>query len=196
MDNRNFSVSISSQSDTSFCYFPNANASNNAQQTGTTLTVDTTNVNITCVSRLTLNEVCSNTCAGTPGSPGSVDFIELKNISGSNVNISGTDWYTCDAGICGGTFNSATAEASLAGVAAQTINNNSYLTILTPYGLGNGDSAYLVYRIGGKSYLVESYVFPAHVTPARKSPDGNFSGATNSGTFVTGGTLTYGVVNP
>jgi hypothetical protein len=196
LDGKNFTVTIGSQSNTSFCYFPNANASNNSQQTGIVAVVDTTNVNITCVPRITLNEICSNTCTGSPGSPGGIDFIELKNISGANINISGTDWYSCDAGICGGSFNASTPEANLISVPAQTFNNNAYLTPTITYGLGNGDTVFLVYRTGGKNYLVETYVFAAHVIPARKSPDGNFSGATNSGNWLTGGTLTYGIVNP
>ncbi len=202
LDGRNYSVSISSHSDTSFCFFPNANATNNSSQTGTTTDVDTTTVNINCVPRITLNELCSNNCMGTPSSPGNADFIELKNISGVNINISGTDWYSCDAGICGSSFNSATDSATLVPIPAQTFNNNSYITPPIPppaptgYGLGNGDSVHLVYRVGGKSYLVESYIFAAHVIPARKSPDGNFSGANNSGIWLTGGILTYGVVNP
>lgn len=192
-DGKNFTVSISAQSNTAFCYLPNATASHNTQQTGTTTSTNTTDVNVTCVGRITLNEVCSNTCTG---SPSSADFIELKNISGSSITISGSDWYSCDAGICGGTFNSATDVTNLVAVPAQTFNNNAYLTPTITYGLGNGDAAYLVYRANSKNYLVESYIFAAHVVPARKSPDGDFNGTTNSGTWVTGGTITYGTANP
>ncbi len=195
LNGKNFTVTIGSHSNTSFCYLPNANASNNTQQTETVATVDTTNINITCVPRITLNEVCSNACTGAPSS---ADFIELKNISGTNINISGTDWYSCDAGalLCGSSFNATVTEANLVSVPAQTFNNNALITPTITYGLGNGDTVYLVYRAGGKSYLVESYAFTVHVTPARKSPDGNFTGATNSGVWVTGGAHSYGTTNP
>ena len=186
-ENGNYTVSISVHSNTSFCYFPNANANHNAAQTGTA-TSNVTNVDVSCVGRITLNEIISNQNANCAS--GSADYIELKNISGSNIVISTNTWYLCDDA-CGLTaFNS--AATPLFAIPSQTFNNNQYLTYTQndpgsfTFGLGSNDAVNLIYSSGGKNYLVERYKWSTHVVPARKFPDGDFSGITNSGNWSVG----------
>jgi hypothetical protein len=186
-ENGNYTVSISVHSNTSFCYFPNANANHNAAQTGIA-TSNVTNVDVSCVGRITLNEIISNQNASCASN--SADYIELKNISGSNIVISTNTWYLCDDA-CGNTaFNSAVTP--LFAIPSQTFNNNAYLTYTQndsgsfTFGLGSGDAVNLIYSSGGKNYLVERYNWSSHVVPARKSPDGDFSGTTNSGNWLVG----------
>jgi len=186
-ENGNYTVSISVHSNTSFCYFPNANANHNAAQNGIA-TSNVTNVDVSCVGRITLNEIISNQNASCASN--SEDYIELKNISGSNIVISTNTWYLCDDA-CGNTaFNSAVTP--LFAISSQTFNNNNYLTYTKndsgsfTFGLGSNDAVNLIYSSGGKNYLVERYNWSSHVVPARKSPDGDFSGTTNSGSWLIG----------
>jgi len=181
-ENGTYTVSISVHSNTSFCYFPNANANHNAAQTGTA-TSNVTNVDVSCVGRITLNEIISK--PSTNCASNSEDYIELKNISGSNIVINNNTWYLCDDN-CGPTaFDSTATPSSIFAIPPQTFNNNAYLTYTKDdpgsfsFGLGSPDVVYLIYRSGGKNYLVEQYNWSSHITPARKFPDGNFSGTTN-----------------
>ena len=186
-ENGNYTVSISVHSNTSFCYFPNANVNHNAAQTDIA-TSNVTNVDVSCVGRITLNEIISNQNANCAS--GSADYIELKNISGSNIVISTNTWYLCDD-FCGNTAFDSTATPLFA-IPSQTFNNNQYLTYTQndqgsfTFGLGSNDAVNLIYSSGGKNYLVERYNWSTHVVPARKSPDGDFSGTTNSGNWVVG----------
>ncbi len=211
----NYSVTISNHSVTSFCYFPNANAQNNAAQTGNANS-NVTNVNIQCVGRLTLNEICSNSCTG---SPGNADFIELKNISGGPITIqSGTscEWWVCDksgSSTCETSLNTSVLESSPPTnlkcfnyqSSSVTVNANGYITNYDSgsqmFGLSNNDGVYLLYKAGSKFYLVEQYPGDGltfgntHVQPARKSPDGAFVSPYNYSIWTTTGSITYGSAN-
>ncbi|MCX7999568.1 MAG: hypothetical protein N3A69_11565, partial [Leptospiraceae bacterium] len=130
---------------------------------------------------ITLNEVISNQNASCASN--SADYVELKNISGVNINIGTNEWYLCDDA-CGGagTFNA--AATPLFAIPSQTFNNNTYIqyTQNAPgsftFGLGSADAINLIYQSGGKNYLVEKHSWTSHVIPARKSPDGAYNGST------------------
>lgn len=201
-------ITIANSDANKFCYLENATNQKRDEQ-AISVSASVSNVNATCVNRLILNEVRSNACSG--GTDPGQDFVEVVNKSGANITVSGSDWYLCDGNGttgCGSTWNGITTEPSeLYPIPAGTINNNSYgvycntggtgCTATTmPFGIGNGDSIYLIYKNGGKHYLVESYIFTSHVTPGRKSPDGDFNITTKTGTWVTGGNCTPGTANP
>ena len=194
----NYTVTISTHSPQSFCYFPNANAQNNAAQTGNA-TSNVTNVDINCVGRFTLNEICTvgTNCAST-----GKDYIELKNISGQTLTLQAGQWYICDIGICGNSFNAANPGNIEDFVYSGTYNftANSYWVLSEDsnsgkftFGLSKSDpdGVYLIYKANNKYYLVESYKYTTGISHAKKLSGGNdgfFNGVEftdNNGGWVT-----------
>lgn len=189
LETQTYNVTISVHSNTSFCFLVNANASNNMNQTGTVGNANVTDVNIQCVGRLTLNEVLSHhqgNSAPCPTSSGT-DYVEVKNISGTTLNLS--NWYLCDEGTssCKTPFDVNTLPTAMLAFPNQNLSNGDYIVfeeqlssgdpLKLTFGLGSNDTVYLVYRSGGKNYLVELLTWPTgHVKPARKLPDGSYSG--------------------